>query len=73
MNEQQILKSSKVLIKFFFTDKSSEIWWKQLLVNEENLDLKQMDCSRPLEDLSEDAQAAVSKLQWDEHQKILGL
>lgn len=54
-------------------DKSSEVWWRQLFVTEPTLDLKRIDCSRPNDELSEDTQAAISKLQWDEHQKRLGM
>lgn len=53
-------------------DKSSEVWWKQLFLDEPPLDLTRIDCSRPSNELPDDQQSAISKLQWDEHQKRLG-
>lgn len=54
-------------------DKSKEVWWELFLEDEPRLDLGKIDCSRSLEELPEESQAIIEKLQWDQRQKALGL
>ncbi|XP_044731546.1 nudC domain-containing protein 3 [Chrysoperla carnea] len=54
-------------------EKQMESWWERFLTTEPVLDLQQMDCSRPLEDLPEDVQAKIEQLRWDAEQRNKGL
>ncbi|XP_060521608.1 uncharacterized protein LOC132699115 isoform X2 [Cylas formicarius] len=54
-------------------DKCQQIWWDCLLITEEKIDLTNIDCSRPFEDLSDEAQAKIEELEWNQRQKELGL
>ncbi|CAH1986314.1 unnamed protein product [Acanthoscelides obtectus] len=54
-------------------DKSKEMWWNCLLKSEPEIDISQIDCSRPYEELPEDAQAKIEELQWNQERKRLGL
>lgn len=54
-------------------DKLKEVWWDRFLDTEPKLNLSKMDCSRPLEELPEESQAAIEKIRWDQQQKALGL
>lgn len=53
-------------------DKQREIWWKRLLHTEPEIDLSRIDCSRPMEELPEDTQTDIQRIEWDERQKICG-
>lgn len=57
---------------FEFLDKMAETWWDKLFISEPTLDTTKLNCSRPIEDLSEDTQAMIRKMQWDNQQKLLG-
>ncbi|EFA05128.1 nudC domain-containing protein 3 [Tribolium castaneum] len=54
-------------------DKSREVWWNCLVKSEPKLDISSLDCSRPYEELSEEAQAKIEELQWNQERKRLGL
>ncbi|CAG9771633.1 unnamed protein product [Ceutorhynchus assimilis] len=54
-------------------DKCKELWWDCLFTFEQKLDLTKIDCSRPYEDLTEDAQAKIEELNWNQERKRLGL
>ncbi|XP_025836422.1 nudC domain-containing protein 3 isoform X2 [Agrilus planipennis] len=54
-------------------DKVQEMWWNCLLQNEPKLDISKIDCSRPFEELPEDAQAKIEELAWNQERKIQGL
>lgn len=54
-------------------DKCQDMWWNCLVKGEEELDLSKIDCSRPYEELSEEAQAKIEELQWNQERKRLGL
>ncbi|KAH1025002.1 hypothetical protein HUJ05_009819 [Dendroctonus ponderosae] len=54
-------------------DKCLEEWWNCLILSEDRLDLSTLDCSRPFEDLPEDAQAKIEELGWNQERKRLGL
>lgn len=36
------------------------------------MDLKNVDCSRPIHELSEEVQAQIHQIQYDEQQKLKG-
>lgn len=50
-----------------------EIWWKKLLQQEPDINSSKIDCSRPLNELSEETQAHIQKIQFDQQQKLKGL
>lgn len=54
-------------------DKCREMWWDCLVTAENRLDLSKLDCSRPFEDLPEEAQAKIEELGWNQERKRLGL
>lgn len=54
-------------------EKTKEIWWKKLLDHEPDIDVKKIDCSRPIEELSEQTQAQINQIQFDEQQKMKGI
>lgn len=54
-------------------EKAYEMWWDCLLQSESKLDVTKLDCSRPFEDLSEEAQAKIQELTWNQERKRLGL
>lgn len=54
-------------------EKATEIWWECLLTFEPKLDVTKIDCSRPFEELSEEAQAKIEELTWNQERKRLGL
>lgn len=54
-------------------EKVSEVWWDCLIQGEPKLDLSKIDCSRPYEELSEEAQAKIQELTWNQERKRLGL
>lgn len=61
-----------LLLFRFLTEKTKEIWWKKLLEHESDIDVKQIDCSRPFDELSEETQAHLQQIQYDEQQKMKG-
>jgi len=54
-------------------DKCREIWWDCLVKSEDRLDLSKVDCSRPFEELPEEAQVKIEELGWNQERKRLGL
>ncbi|KAK5641415.1 hypothetical protein RI129_009962 [Pyrocoelia pectoralis] len=54
-------------------DKSSEMWWDCLVKTEPKLDISKIDCSRPFDELSEETQAQIEELTWNQERKLLGL
>ncbi|VEN47456.1 unnamed protein product [Callosobruchus maculatus] len=54
-------------------EKGKEMWWNCLLKSEPQLDISKIDCSRPFEELPDDAQAKIEELQWNQERKRLGL
>lgn len=60
------------LFMIFILDKTKEIWWKKLLQHEPNIDATKIDVSRPMDELSEQTQAYLNKIQFDEQQKLKG-
>lgn len=53
-------------------EKTKEIWWKKLLDHEPDIDTKKIDCSRPMDELSDETQAQINRIQFDEQQKMKG-
>uniref|UniRef100_A0A0K8TRF0 Nuclear migration protein nudC n=1 Tax=Tabanus bromius TaxID=304241 RepID=A0A0K8TRF0_TABBR len=54
-------------------DKVKELWWDKFLEAENSIDVNKIDCTKPVEEFSEESQAAIEKLRWDEKQKLAGL
>lgn len=54
-------------------EKLCEMWWNCLLQSEPKLDVTKLDCSRPYEELSEEAQAKIQELTWNQERKRMGL
>ncbi|KAB0793736.1 hypothetical protein PPYR_13356 [Photinus pyralis] len=54
-------------------DKSSEMWWNCLTKTEPKLDISKFDCSRPFDELSEENQAQIEELTWNQERKLHGL
>ncbi|KAF5302091.1 hypothetical protein FQR65_LT08641 [Abscondita terminalis] len=54
-------------------DKASEMWWDCLVTDEPKLDIAKLDCSRPYEELTEEAQAKIEELTWNQERKLMGL
>lgn len=54
-------------------EKCLEMWWDCFLTIEPRLDVAKIDCSRPFEDLSDEAQAKIEELTWNQERKRLGL
>ncbi|XP_056641361.1 nudC domain-containing protein 3 [Diorhabda sublineata] len=54
-------------------EKCREKWWTCLVKGETELDISKIDCSRPYEDLSEEEQAKIEELKWNQERKRLGL
>ncbi|XP_074647596.1 nudC domain-containing protein 3-like isoform X2 [Tubulanus polymorphus] len=54
-------------------DKIQERWWDSLIVNEEKINVRKIDASRPITDLDDEAQAKIEEMMFNERQKRLGL
>ncbi|XP_018561793.1 nudC domain-containing protein 3 [Anoplophora glabripennis] len=54
-------------------DKCQDVWWNCLIKSEPEMDISKIDCTRPYEDLPEEAQAKIEELQWNQERKRLGL
>lgn len=54
-------------------EKCQEIWWNCLIKTEPQIDISKIDCSRPYDELSDEAQAKIEELQWNQERKRLGL
>ncbi|KAL3317483.1 NudC domain containing 3 [Cichlidogyrus casuarinus] len=54
-------------------DKAEERWWESLFTTEEKINTRKIDCSRPITDLSEEAQAKIAQMKFDQEQKQKGL
>lgn len=54
-------------------EKISEMWWDCLVKSEPRLDVSKIDCTRPFEELPEEAQAKIEELTWNQERKRLGL
>ncbi|XP_019881040.1 nudC domain-containing protein 3 isoform X1 [Aethina tumida] len=54
-------------------DKRKDMWWDCLFKGHKKLDVSTIDCSRPYEDLPEEAQVKIQELQWNQDRRLLGL
>ncbi|XP_014789674.1 nudC domain-containing protein 3 isoform X1 [Octopus bimaculoides] len=54
-------------------EKVQERWWEAVFVNEPKINVREIDCSRPMSDLKEDEQMKLHELMHNERQKRLGL
>lgn len=54
-------------------DKVQERWWESSFEGETKINTQKIDCSRPMHELDDEAQAKIQQLMYDEHQKQLGL
>ncbi|XP_026461760.1 nudC domain-containing protein 3-like [Ctenocephalides felis] len=63
------LSNGRLLIHL---QKKEDRWWQKLLESDTSLDISKMNCSRPLDELSEDAQTLVQEMFWNEAQKSMG-
>ena len=53
-------------------EKTKEMMWKSVLEGEEGIDLKQVDTRRDISEFDPDAQAAIQRVTYDHHMKMLG-
>ena len=54
-------------------EKVQERWWEAVFVDEPKLSVRKMECSRPMTDLDDEAQAKIEQMMWDDHRKKQGL
>ncbi|KAL5108095.1 NudC domain-containing protein 3 [Taenia crassiceps] len=54
-------------------DKVDEYWWEAAFVGEEKINVQEIDCSRPMHELDEEAQGKIAQLLFDQEQKRRGL
>lgn len=60
------------ILSLTFLDKTKEIWWKKLFTHEKEIDVSKLDCSRPMNELSQESQSYIQKIEYDEQQKLQG-
>lgn len=61
-----------VFLSVYILDKTKEIWWKKLFTHENDIDVSKIDCSRPIDELSDENQAQIHQIEYDEQQKLKG-
>lgn len=71
-NQETIWSVDKNILQIQI-EKLQEMWWDCFLKTENKLDLNKMDCSRPFHELSEEAQAKIEELTWNQNRKRRGL
>ncbi|ESP03847.1 hypothetical protein LOTGIDRAFT_110519 [Lottia gigantea] len=54
-------------------EKKEERWWESLVVSEPKINVRKIDCSRPMTDLDQEAQSKIGEMMFNEQQKRLGL
>ncbi|RTG90779.1 uncharacterized protein DC041_0002761 [Schistosoma bovis] len=54
-------------------DKVQERWWEAAFDGEDKLNTRKIDCSRPMHELDDEAQAKIQQLMYDEQRKRQGL
>lgn len=57
---------------YYSVDKKVEIWWKRLFQHEPAIDVTKIDCSQPIDELTEETRRDIERIQWDEEQKLSG-
>uniref|UniRef100_T1JKP9 CS domain-containing protein n=1 Tax=Strigamia maritima TaxID=126957 RepID=T1JKP9_STRMM len=53
-------------------EKVQERWWDSLLIDEPKINIRNIDASRPMNDLADDEQAKIHELMYNQQQKQLG-
>lgn len=53
-------------------EKTKEIMWKSVLVGEEGIDLTKVDTTRDISEFDPECQAAIQRVTYDHHMKMLG-
>lgn len=53
-------------------EKTKEIMWKSVFVNEEGIDLAKVDTTRDISEFDPETQAAIQRASYDNHMKMLG-
>lgn len=54
-------------------EKVQERWWEHVFTDEPKINTQKIEATMPMEHLGDEAQSAVDKLMYDDHQKKLGL
>ncbi|KAL3877295.1 hypothetical protein ACJMK2_035025 [Sinanodonta woodiana] len=54
-------------------EKKQERWWEGLLTSEPKINVRSIDCSRPISDLDDEAQSKIQEMMYNEQQKRSGL
>lgn len=54
-------------------EKKQERWWERIFVGESGINTRKIDCSRPMTDLDDEAQAKIEEMMFNQRQKQLGL
>ncbi|TNN13285.1 NudC domain-containing protein isoform 1 [Schistosoma japonicum] len=54
-------------------DKIQERWWEAAFDGEDKINTRKIDCSRPMHELDDEAQAKIQQLMYDEQRKRQGL
>ncbi|XP_059179649.1 nudC domain-containing protein 3-like isoform X2 [Physella acuta] len=54
-------------------EKRQERWWENVFVGEPKINTQKIDCSRPMTDLDDEAQAKIEEMMYNQRQKQLGL
>lgn len=49
-----------------------DCWWDKLLTSEPAIDRKSLNCTQPIDELPEETQATIARIQWDAEQKQQG-
>ena len=53
-------------------EKTKEIMWKSVLEGEQGIDLTKVDTTRNISEFDEEAQAAIQRVTYNHHMKMLG-
>ncbi|RUS89812.1 hypothetical protein EGW08_002424 [Elysia chlorotica] len=54
-------------------EKKQERWWERVFIGESGINTRKIDCSRPMTDLDDEAQAKIEEMMFNQRQKQLGL
>lgn len=54
-------------------DKVQDYWWESAFEGEARINVQKIDCSRPMHELDQEAQAKIAQMLFDEDQKRKGL
>lgn len=53
-------------------EKTKEMMWKSVMVGDTEIDLSKVDNTKNISDFDEEAQAAIQRVTYDHHQKMIG-